>query len=74
MAKGRLPITFCFYDAKVLLSLYKRFLNGLFQAKLQHLINVVHSVEKIEKIIFAEPGSTGMAIYMEENRLVDQKY
>ena len=38
------------------------------QAKLQHLINVFHSVEKIEKILFAQPGSTDIEIYMEGSR------
>ena len=31
-------------------------------------MNVFHSVEKIEKILFAEPGSTDMEIYMEGSR------
>jgi len=38
------------------------------KAKLQHLINVFHSVEKIEKILFAQPGSTDIEIYMEGSR------
>ena len=54
------------------MSLVLQFVLGfiVIQAKLQHLINVVHSVEKIEKILFAEPGSTDMEIYMEGSRCV----
>eukprot|EP00795_Rhopilema_esculentum_P003179 gene3179-1492_t len=55
------------------LSLINRKLNHRKQVrekktKLQHLLNVVSSLEKIEKILFAKPGSSEMEIYMDGNR------
>ena len=41
---------------------------SFFQSRLHHLINVVHCVEKIEKILQADPKSPDMEIFMNENR------
>jgi len=38
------------------------------KSRLHHLINVVHSVEKIEKILTADPSSPDMEIFLHEDR------